>query len=259
METDGAGRQPRNLLLKSCWDGNFHEIEDRFARLTLTPGRTLYHGRLPIEMVHFIEEGLVATTSASDPDHEPVGAWILGREGVVCGIPVLLGVFTSPHKRVVLSKGHALSIRRADFIELLHETPQLRAEMLAHVHRVLAETTQLCACNARHSVEQRLARVLLTASDRLGGVDLPLTHRLLAQMLGTRRATISDALQPLVDARHLDMRRGAVTLLDRNALIERACACYAIIARLDHQAAHAPSRPACTPIHRSVEQPQGSV
>ena len=66
---------------------------------------------MPIEMVHFIEDGLVVTTSANESDQGPVGAWIAGREGVVCGVPVALGVFTSPHKRVVISRGESLAIR----------------------------------------------------------------------------------------------------------------------------------------------------
>ncbi|HEY8580858.1 MAG TPA: Crp/Fnr family transcriptional regulator [Beijerinckiaceae bacterium] len=228
-----ASARPRNHLLRSCCGESFSAFESRFTRVALTPGRTLYHGRMPIEMVHFIEDGLVVTTSANETDQGPVGAWIAGREGVVCGVPVALGVFTSPHKRVVISRGESLAIRRADFLDLLEEVPGLRAEVLAYVHRVLVETTQLCACNARHSVRQRLARVLLTAADRLGGEDLPMTHRLTAQMLGTRRASISDALGVFVGSGLVSLRRGAMTIVDRPALIAEACSCYGVIARLN--------------------------
>ena len=53
------------------------------------------------------------------------------------------------------------------------------------------EVTQIAACNRLHEVDERLARWLLMSQDRIRLDELPLTKEFLAQMLGTRRASVS--------------------------------------------------------------------
>ena len=71
------------------------------------------------------------------------------------------------------------------------------------------------ACNGLHSVEQRCCRWLLTTQDRLGTHELKITHDFLAQMLGVRRASVTDVFRPLQDQGLIRARRGRVTILDR--------------------------------------------
>ena len=51
-----------------------------------------------------------------------------------------------------------------------------------------------------HGVEERLARWLLMSQDRIDSDILPLTHEFLAQMLGTRCASVSVAGEILQQA-----------------------------------------------------------
>ena len=74
---------------------------------------------------------------------------------------------------------------------------------------------QSTACNAVHSIEQRLCRWLLLAHDRIGKGDFPLTQELAATMLGTSRPTVTVVAGPLQKAGLIRYRRGHVTIVDR--------------------------------------------
>ena len=53
------------------------------------------------------------------------------------------------------------------------------------------QVAQTAACNRLHDVEQRLARWLLMAQDRVDGGSILITHDFLATMLGTDRPSVS--------------------------------------------------------------------
>jgi CRP-like cAMP-binding protein len=91
------------------------------------------------------------------------------------------------------------------------------------------QSTQLAACNRLHDVEERLARWLLMSHDRIGGKTLLLTQEFLAQMLGTRRSTVSVAASVLQKAGLISYTRGNVTILNKSKLEDAACDCYEII------------------------------
>ena len=90
--------------------------------------------------------------------------------------------------------------------------------MLRYARAFLAQTTTTALANGRSKIEERLARWLLMAHDRLGGDELNLTHEFLGLMLGTHRPGVTLALQALEKAGLIATRRGRVTILDRKTL-----------------------------------------
>jgi CRP-like cAMP-binding protein len=88
------------------------------------------------------------------------------------------------------------------------------------------QVTQIAACNRLHEVEERLARWLLMSHDRLASNSLPLTQDFLAQMLGTRRSSVSVAAGILQKAGLIEYTRGNATILNRHGLEEACCQCY---------------------------------
>ncbi len=130
-----------------------------------------------------------------DANHE-VEAWLIGREGMA-GIPVALGIETSPHRRLVQSEGSALRMRAADLRSAMNELPSLRPVLLRYANGILVQASQSGVCNASHSLSQRLARWLLMVQDRLDRADLPVTHETIAWMLGARRASIINGFNSL--------------------------------------------------------------
>ncbi len=91
------------------------------------------------------------------------------------------------------------------------------------------QVTQIAACNRLHAVNERLARWLLMSADRIGSNSVPLTHELLAQMLGTRRSSVTVAAGMLQKAGLITYSRGDVKIIDRRKLEAAACACYRIM------------------------------
>ena len=95
------------------------------------------------------------------------------------------------------------------------------------------QVSQTAACNRLHSAEQRLARWLLMAQDRIDSGVVSITHDFLATMLGTDRPTISVAAGILQKKNLIDYPRGSVKILDRKKLERTACECYGIIQQLN--------------------------
>ena len=98
-------------------------------------------------------------------------------------------------------------------------------------HLVLLQTSQSGACNAHHSLRQRLARWLLLASNSLESARLPLTHDVLARLLGVRRASVSECLEVLETEGLIKNSRGLVQLAEPEKLQQTCCDCYRIISR----------------------------
>jgi CRP-like cAMP-binding protein len=91
------------------------------------------------------------------------------------------------------------------------------------------QIAQGSACNRLHKLEARLARWLLTVSDRLESEEFPLTQEFISQMLGVRRAGVTEAANILSQAGIITYRRGQINILNREALEKTSCECYQII------------------------------
>jgi CRP-like cAMP-binding protein len=123
--------------------------------------------------------------------------------------------------------GHRMLPER--FKEEFSRGEKLHELVLNLIEGRITETAQTALCNQMHTVEQRLARWLLTLADRLHCEELLITQEHMAHMLGVRRASITDAVRALVEARLIETERGAIKILSRTQMEARACECYAVI------------------------------
>jgi CRP-like cAMP-binding protein len=116
-------------------------------------------------------------------------------------------------------------------------------ELLAHYSQALVGfIMQSTACNAVHSIEQRLARWLLTAQDRMGTAEFPLTQEFVAMMLGATRPTVTVVAGTLQKAGLIRYHRGRVTILDRERLEAASCECYRTATSLLRNVTHPSTR-----------------
>jgi CRP-like cAMP-binding protein len=91
------------------------------------------------------------------------------------------------------------------------------------------------ACNARHSVDQRLARWLLTCADAIGSEAIPVSQDALAKLLGVQRTSINPALQRLKAANLINLSRSRVLLQHRAGLEAKSCECYQALRLTEQQ------------------------
>jgi CRP-like cAMP-binding protein len=98
--------------------------------------------------------------------------------------------------------------------------------MARYAQALFGFVAQSTACNAIHSVEQRLARWLLMAQDRMGSDEYPLTQEFVAMMLGASRPTVTVVAGTLQKAGLIKYRHGRVTIVDRENLEAASCECY---------------------------------
>ena len=117
---------------------------------------------------------------------------------------------------------------RADILwDAMKQSWPLADVLLTFAYAFLIQVTHSALAQARFTTEQRLARWLLMAQDRTGD-EIPLTHEFLAMMLGTRRASVTDALHVLEECRTIEFKRGRISVRDRPGLEKAAGDCYGL-------------------------------
>jgi CRP-like cAMP-binding protein len=182
-----------------------------------------------IKSGYFVNEGVISVL-AVQPDGKTVEVGLIGNEGFV-GLPLLVGYTTSPTRMIIQGDGSAYRCEAKTLLELMRQFPLLEKQLHRFSHRLAMQTTQIAACNRLHDVEERLARWILMSQDRLHLNTLPLTQEFLAQMLGTRRSSVTVAAGILQKAGLISYTRGSVTILNRQRMEDAACECYEIVQR----------------------------
>jgi CRP-like cAMP-binding protein len=152
--------------------------------------------------------------------------------------------------------GEALQVKSKNLRQSMEKHPALRQQLMNYVQALLIQNSQTILCNALHRLEERLARWLLLARDRLDDDVIPLTHELFSMMLGVRRAGITTALTELERTGAVRKWRGAVEIMDRALLEQRACECYRIIAA-EYRRLVDPRPDVAPPCEHPVSTPMG--
>jgi len=215
-----------NRLLSLLSDDNYERLRPHLSHVVFDYKKSLYEASRPIEHVYFPIDGvasLVITTS--DGDGVEVGT--IGNEGLV-GLPICLGDHEAPSSVYVQVPGKALRMDAGLFRSEFERSPTLNLVVLRYAHAFFNQVAQSAACAHLHRVEQRCCRWLLMTRDRMPSGDFLLTQEFLGMMLGVRRTTVTDVMGALQKAGLVRYRRGHVTILDHDALQQRACECYQI-------------------------------
>lgn len=183
----------------------------------------------PIEWVYF-PEGMIGSIVGVMADGTAVETATIGHEGMV-GLPVFLGTDRTSLQAFCQVPGPALRMRASAFREAIGRLPELRRLLNCFTQALLTLVGQNSACNRVHMMTERCARWLLMTHDRVGGDDFTLTHQVMSQMLGVRRATVTEAMGHLQERGAISYEMGRVHIRDRARLESLACECYTIIAR----------------------------
>ena len=204
----------RNLVLSSLSKADFALLEPYLEAVDLPVRKGLEQKDKAIKVVYFPEDGFASVVADGK---RPIEVGIIGREGMT-GIALLLGGDRNDHDTYMQAPGHGCCIRAKHLREAIDSSTSLHRSLLRYVQTFLKQATQTAVANGRSKIEERLARWLLMADDRIEASELPLTHEFLAMMLSSRRAGVTEAIQELERKRQIVRKRGRIVLVDRKAL-----------------------------------------
>ena len=192
--------------------------------LRLPIGHTFARVGDPIAAAYFPDSGVISVSSEMTTGHH-VAVAAVGAEGVL-GVAALFGKRRYPVSLIVLveSSGHGIAAGR--LVDAFRHSEDVRRVMLAHIGSRTWELMTAAACNRVHSHRQRLARWLLTTTDKARQRSLPTTHEALAQLVGGPRHAVTVALNELGAKGAIAHLRGRIEIVDRSVLIAQACECY---------------------------------
>jgi CRP-like cAMP-binding protein len=224
-----AQLSPSNSIIAGLPREELNHLKPRLQRVSWHSGQILAGVATPLDCFYFPESGMVCRFAVMD-DGRTVALAAVGREGFL-GVPAFLGAESAQLRAVVLIAGDALQLSQDDLWRILPVSPQFAASLHCYTGCYLAQIAAIGACHALHSVHHRVASWLLMARDRSNSHSLPLTHESLSELLGCRRATVTDALSWLENAGVIHCGRGHISILDHSRLAEQTCECYRSLKR----------------------------
>jgi CRP-like cAMP-binding protein len=225
MPVSGS-RTISNQLLNALPQEDLDALHSHLEPVSLRLKKILHQAGAPITHVYFIERGL-ASVLRTMAEGIAIEVRMVGNEGMT-GLPYLLGAHSMREEIVVQVAGAALRMSAAQFKNAFDQREALRGIVLRFINAALSMAVQTAACNRRHSLEQRCARWLLNASDRIRSDTMPMTQEFLASLLGVRRAGVTETASKLQRDRLIQYQRGRLTILDRTGLEDCACECYLV-------------------------------
>lgn len=178
----------------------------------------------PIDTVYFIDHGF-ASDVADGPGKRDIEVGFIGREGMT-GLAVVLGADRARHNTYIQVAGAGQRVSASKLRRAMARSAGLRRQLLRCANEFLIQTTETALANGRSKNEQRLARWLLMAHDRIDGCNLPLTHKLLALMLGVQRSAVTATVQALEREGLIKGGRRVIAIRDREGLVRFSRGAY---------------------------------
>ena len=214
-----------NLILSRLSKSDHRLIESDLEAVNLPLRKVLERPRRHCDSVYFPESGF-ASVVANGAGKKPIEVGIIGREGMT-GLVVLLGNQRAKNSTYIQVAGKGQRLKSSILLKALVQSPSLHRSLLRYVNAFLNQAAMSALAHGRSTIEQRLARWLLMADDRIAEPELPLTHEFLAMMLGVTRPGVTVAVQSLERQGLIARRRASIVVLDRAALEKMSDDTYA--------------------------------
>ena len=216
-----------NDLLTELPRDELKRIEPHLSWVTLPLGHVVYesgdhlsHVYLPttaiISMLYVMENGSSAEIA------------VVGRDGLL-GVALFMGGETMPNRAIVQSAGEAFRLSGKVVKEEFARGGALQRLFLRYTQALITQMAQTAVCNRHHSIAQQFCRWLLLSLDRLDSHNVRMTQELIADMLGVRRASVTETAKRLQEEGIIRYSRGLIEVVDRNALERRVCECYMVV------------------------------
>lgn len=213
-----------NRLLQALPSGDLEQLLSHLERVEVEKGDVLASVGEVLEFAYFPEAGLSSNIAVTH-ENRRIEVGCFGFEAMVSTATVL-GSDRTPHELMVQVGGPWLRIKVEALQATIRQCPALHDLLLRYTHVLVMTLSQTAMSNAIFSIEERLARWILMAHDRLDGDELLLTHDFLAIMLGTTRSGVTLAMQALEGHGAISAKRSRIIVQNRAILCKLAGASY---------------------------------
>src|SRR5688500_18845083 len=214
----------KNKILAALPERDYQRVLADLEPVELHHGKVLYEIGDTIEYLYFPHNAMISLVTQME-DGKIVEVGLIGNDGV-SGASALMGRQVSFERALIQIPNGGARVKLSSLKKEFDKGGALQGLLLGYVTDLMRQVSQTAACNATHTTEERLARWLLMCSDRVDSLTLNLTQEFLAEMLGTRRATVSVAAITLQSANLINSCRGHIKIIQREGLEAFACECY---------------------------------
>ena len=209
-------------VIRARWLPKLDIVDMPVGMVLAEPGK-------PSENVCFPTTAIVSLLNATALD-TPTEIAVVGNEGMV-GIALLMGGGYTSTGAVVNTRGQGYRMEGAIFrAEIARSTVVLHL-LLRFTQALITQMAQTAVCNRHHSLRQQLSRLMLLILDRSVGDELYMTHEAIANTIGVRRESVTEAAQQLQRDGLIRYTRGHVKILSRSGLEFSSCECYQVVKR----------------------------
>jgi len=224
------GHDPRgNHLLAALPEAEWARVSAHLVLVDMPLGKVVYESGQQLSRAYFPTTSIVSLLYVME-DGASAEISIVGNEGLV-GIALFMGGETTPSRAVVQSAGWAYRLDARVLKDEFGRAGPVQRLFLRYTQALITQMAQTAVCNRHHSIDQQLCRWLLLSMDRLPSNELKMTQELIANMLGVRRAGVTEAAMKLQEARLIRYSHGHIEVLDRSGLERRVCECYGVVKR----------------------------
>ncbi|MGZ3304341.1 MAG: Crp/Fnr family transcriptional regulator [Asticcacaulis sp.] len=228
MSTATRSQLDQNALLNVLLEHDIRRLEPHMLALDMAAGAVLIHSGQEVTDTWFPCGAAMAAFCISSPEGHTVDVGYVGREGAVGGI-VSNGHVPAFSTAVVRMPGLFLRIKTIALEQAKLDSLALRHWFSRYSDCLLAQVFQTAACNATHTIRQRVAKLLLAGLERTDEMAIAMTQEQLADMLGVGRTFISRVISGMRDEGIIETQRGRIVVLSVPSLRHQSCRCTDII------------------------------
>lgn len=221
----------KNRILAVLSDDEYERLLPHLEPFAFNSGKVLYEIGEPIEYLYFPSDSVVSLVTQMQ-DGRIVEVGLVGNEGMT-GLALLLAQKVSAERAIVQIPNGGMRAKAAVIEKEFELCEGLHDSLLKYANSLMRQISQTAACNASHTVEERLSRWLLMCRDRVSTDEINLTQEFIAEMLGTRRATVNVGAINLQSAGLISYNRGHIRIIDREGLEGFSCECYEAVRRVN--------------------------
>jgi len=217
----------QNHLLAALSADTRSRLLPHLELVQLSRGKVLHELGEKVRHVYFPTDSIVAILAMLE-NGASTEVSMVGNDGVV-GVSSFMGGEAVTTQAVVQSPGHAYRVPEKWLNREFARHGEMLVLLLRYTQALITQTAQTAMCNRHHTIDQQFCRILLQSLDCLPGDELTITHETIAHMLGGRRESVTEAAGRLKAMGVIECRRGKLRILDRAAIEEQCCECYAVI------------------------------